>query len=95
MQNDICSGIDYPPSFGAVRAFTLSRRIFEASNVQFLPEETYLQQTLDYAAVQPLYEILKEYAAEELNITLTNRGDAHITVRGHFSLLHATPHAAA
>ena len=84
MQNGICSGIDYPPGFGAVRAFTLSRRIFEASNVRFLPNDTYLQQTLDYAAVEPLYEGLNKYAAEELNITLANRGDAHITVGGHY-----------
>lgn len=79
-QNRICSNIDYPPTFGNVAAFNLSRSVFDASPIAFQPEETYVQQTLGYASVQPLYKAIAAYADTELNITVTNRGEAHITV---------------
>ena len=78
-QGTLCDHIDYPPAFGGVPAFNLSEAAFRASNLPFQPKDMYVQHTLDYEPFLPLYKAVVQYA-QSLNVTLTTRGDAHITV---------------
>lgn len=80
-QDKICDNISFPPTFPLGPTFNLSKGIFTSSNIAFQPKTTYVQQTLDYTSVQPLYNAVAAYAATK-GLTLANRGEAHITV-GH------------
>lgn len=79
-QNKICSNIAFPPTFGTVPAFNLSSGVFNASTIAFQPKPNYVQQTLDFNSVSPLYKAISAYALSKFNVTVTNRGEAHITV---------------
>ena len=80
-QNKICDNISFPPTFGKVPAFSLDKNIFTTNKIDFSPKTIYVQQTLNYTAIVPLYNAVAAYAKSQLNITLANRGEAHITVR--------------
>ena len=90
-QNKICSNITFPPTFGTVAAFNLSSGVFNASSIAFQPKPNYVQQTLDFSAVSPLYKAISTYAASKLNVTVTNRGEAHITVSATSQSFHNAP----
>ncbi len=78
-QNKICDNISFPPTFPIGPAFTLSKTVFSAADIAFQPKPNYVQQTLNYTAVKPLYDAVAAYAATQ-GLTLANRGEAHITV---------------
>ena len=88
VQNKICDDIVFPPNFPLGPAFNLSKGVFTAANIAFQPKTTYVQQTLDYSSVQPLYNAVAAYAATK-GLTLANRGEAHITVRALCQILSA------
>ncbi|EIE18539.1 hypothetical protein COCSUDRAFT_68254 [Coccomyxa subellipsoidea C-169] len=77
--NKICDNISFPPTFPIGPAFTLSKTVFSAADIAFQPKPNYVQQTLNYTAVKPLYDAVAAYAATQ-GLTLANRGEAHITV---------------
>lgn len=88
-QNKICDNIDFPSTFPYAPAFNLSKSIFTSSNIAFQPKTTYVQQTLDFTAVQPLFNAVTAYAASK-GLAVTGRGEAHITVTypaGRYSVI--------
>ncbi|CAK0785937.1 hypothetical protein CVIRNUC_009150 [Coccomyxa viridis] len=78
--NDICHDVNYPPGFPRVPGqFSISSTVFNSSQIAFSPKPNYVQQTLDFSAVLPLFNAVNTYSTAQ-GVPLQNRGESHITV---------------